>query len=458
MRQLTDEESLVGREIAGYRVTGLIGQGGMGVVYLAEHVRLERRVALKLLPRQRSQDAGYRSRFLRESRLAAALDHPNVVPVHDADEADGQLYIAMRYVDGRDLRSLLADGSLEPQRAVAVASQIAAALDAAHARGLVHRDVKPANILVGDADHAYLTDFGIAVEVDAPAAGLGSTAGTLAYLAPEQIDGQPVDGRADQYALACVLFECLAGHPPFAGQSSRLALLWAHMEEPPPALSGAAPGVPAALDAVLERGLAKQPAARYASCEALIAGAREALASAATGTAAGRARRACAAPGRSRGRGRGAARGVAGGASRRRCADAGVGTARRRQDATGDRARARAARPGARALCERRRGRAGAAACARRRGRHAGARDRRGPRRRLRRRRRSARGGGARPAGPRRRHVPGGGCSRGRGARRARPAPPPRSARRRRDPRDRRAPRRRTRARAAVRVGAGGER
>ena len=283
MRQLTDEESLVGREIAGYRVTGLIGQGGMGVVYLAEHVRLERRVALKLLPRQRSQDAGYRSRFLRESRLAAALDHPNVVPVHDADEADGQLYIAMRYVDGRDLRSLLADGSLEPQRAVAVASQIAAALDAAHARGLVHRDVKPANILVGDADHAYLTDFGIAVEVDAPAAGLGSTAGTLAYLAPEQIDGQPVDGRADQYALACVLFECLAGHPPFAGQSSRLALLWAHMEEPPPALSGAAPGVPAALDAVLERGLAKQPAARYASCEALIAGAREALASAATG-------------------------------------------------------------------------------------------------------------------------------------------------------------------------------
>ena len=279
------DEELLGREIAGYRIDGVIGRGGMGVVYLADHLRLGRRVALKLLPHELSQDVGYRARFLHESRLAAALDHPNVVPVHDAGEAGGLLYIAMRFVDGTDLRTLLADGPLEPRRALALAAQIATALDTAHARGLVHRDVKPGNILVDDADHAYLTDFGIAVELDssaAPGGGPGSTAGTLAYLAPEQIDGGPLDGRADQYALACLVYECLAGRPPFAGRTSGMALLWAHLEEPPPAVTDAAPGLPVALDAALARGLAKQPGDRFPSCTALIAAVRDALASAAT--------------------------------------------------------------------------------------------------------------------------------------------------------------------------------
>jgi WD40 repeat protein len=277
------DEALLGREIAGYRITGVIGRGGMGVVYLADHLRLGRKVALKLLPAELSQDAGYRARFLRESRLAAALEHPNVVPVHDAGEADGLLYIAMRFVDGRDLRSLLADGPLEPRRALMLAGQIAGALDAAHARGLVHRDVKPGNIVVDDADNAYLTDFGIAVELDSSAVsggGPGSTAGTLAYVAPEQIEGGPVGGRADQYALACLAYECLTGRPPFAGRGSGMALLWAHLEEPPPAVTDAAPGLPAALNAVLSRGLAKQPEDRFPSCTALIAAVRHALDSA----------------------------------------------------------------------------------------------------------------------------------------------------------------------------------
>ena len=276
------DESLLGREIAGYRIAGVIGQGGMGAVYLADDLRLERKIALKLLPQELSRDPGYRERFLRESRLAAALDHPNVVPVHDAGEADGLLYIAMRFVAGeRSALAARARGPLEPQRALALAAQVAGALDAAHARGLVHRDVKPGNVLVDDAGHAYLTDFGIAVELDGSAAGAGpgTTAGTLAYIAPEQIDGGPVDGRADQYALACVVYECLCGEPPFADRGSGLSLLWAHMEEPPPALTDAAPGLPAGLDAVLARGLAKRPEARFPSCEALVAAARDALAS-----------------------------------------------------------------------------------------------------------------------------------------------------------------------------------
>jgi WD40 repeat protein/predicted ATPase len=249
----------------------------MGVVYLADHLRLGRKVALKLLPTELSQDADYRARFLRESRLAAALDHPNVVPVHDAGEADGVLYIAMRFVKGKDLRSLLSDGPLEPQRALALAEQIAGALDAAHARGLVHRDVKPANILVDEADRGYLTDFGIAVELDSSAAPSGGTAGTFAYLAPEQIEGGPLDGRADQYALACLVYECLTGRPPFADRGSGMSLLWAHLEEPPPRVTEAAPGLPAALDAVLARGMAKQPGARFPSCTALIVAVHDAL-------------------------------------------------------------------------------------------------------------------------------------------------------------------------------------
>jgi len=281
------DESLLDREIAGYRIVAVVGEGGMGAVYLADHVRLQRQVALKVLPRKLALDADYRDRFLRESRLAAGLTHPNVVPVHDAGEAEGLLYIAMRFVDGRDLRSLLAEAApLDPRRALALTAQVAGALDAAHERGLVHRDVKPGNVLVADGDHAYLADFGIAVEFDGSAPGgivPGEALGTLAYVAPEQIEGGPVDGCADQYALACMLYECLTGRPPFGAERSGLTLLWAHLEEPPPAVTAAVPELPAGLDVVLARGLAKQSGARFSSCGALVDAARAAIEGSAPG-------------------------------------------------------------------------------------------------------------------------------------------------------------------------------
>jgi serine/threonine protein kinase len=192
----------IGSELIGYRVEELLGRGGMGVVYRAYDVALERSVALKLLAPSLAEDRGFRERFLVESRLAAALEHPNVVPIHDAGEADGQLYLAMRYVEGADLKRLLKEeGTLEPTRAIAICAQVAEALDAAHARGLVHRDVKPSNVLVAEAtsgEHAYLTDFGLAKDL----AGGGLTAsdqlfGTVDYVAPERIEGHDVDSRAD---------------------------------------------------------------------------------------------------------------------------------------------------------------------------------------------------------------------------------------------------------------------
>jgi serine/threonine-protein kinase len=272
------EDGRIGTEIAGYRVLEQIGHGGTSVVYLAEHVRLGRKAALKLLS-PGFGDADFSDRFVRESQLAAGIDHPAIVPVYDAGEAGGVLYIAMAHVEGSDLRALLAEeGPLAPRRALRILGQVASALDAAHARGLVHRDVKPANILVGADDRAFLSDFGAVKEL----AGAGMTRtgaflGTIEYAAPEQIEGKALDARTDVYALACVLYECLAGEPPFH-RESEVAVLNAHLHAAPPELRKSQPELPEALDRVIAKAVSKSPLDRYASCGELVAAAREALA------------------------------------------------------------------------------------------------------------------------------------------------------------------------------------
>jgi YVTN family beta-propeller protein len=277
----------LGTRLAGYQIQGLLGRGGMGVVYMAEQTGPHRQVALKLLLAQPTVSEGFRTRFLRESELAAAIDHPNVLPVYDAGETDGVLWIAMRYVDGIDLAALLArDGPLASEEALAIGGQVAGALDAAHTRGLVHRDVKPGNILLamdeGAVTHTWLADFGLTKRIGG-ARGLtvsGQVLGTIDYVAPEQVEGGQVDGRADQYSLGCVLFECLTGEVPFR-RDSELAVLWAHVHDPPPRIGDHRPDLPAALDEVLGRALAKAPGDRYPSCGALVAAAQAALAGAA---------------------------------------------------------------------------------------------------------------------------------------------------------------------------------
>jgi len=237
-------------------------------------VRLGRKAALKLFE---AGEPGYRERFLRESRLAASLDHPNIVPVYDAGEESGVLYIAMAHVDGADLKTLLAkEGRLGLRRALRIVGQIAQALDAAHARGLVHRDVKPANILVGTDDRALLSDFGVVKELRSPGmTRTGAFVGTIDYCAPEQIEGRDVDDRADQYGLACVLYECLVGIAPFH-RSSDVAVLNAHLHAAPPKLSKAAPDLPSDLEPVLAKALSKSPLDRYGSCGEFVAAARAA--------------------------------------------------------------------------------------------------------------------------------------------------------------------------------------
>ncbi len=255
-----------GTSFGGYRIESMIGRGGMGVVYRAFDVSLERPVALKLIAPELADDERFRARFLREPKLAAALDHPNVIPIYEAGEREGQLYLAMRYVEGHDLRAAL---PLAPARALDVLRQIAEALDAAHRRDLVHRDVKPANILIDGDGHAYLTDFGVSKRASGDTTEAG-VVGTLDYLAPEQIRGEPVDGSSDEYALACVLYECLAGAPPFRC-ATEAETLWAHLHDEPPPLRPA-------LDPVLRRALAKEKEDRYATCAELVAAARAALA------------------------------------------------------------------------------------------------------------------------------------------------------------------------------------
>ena len=269
----------IGAEFLGYRIESLAGRGGMGVVYRAYDLRLKRAVAIKLIAPELSELAEFRERFLTETELAASLEHPNVIPIHDAGEVDGQLYIAMRYVEGGELKTVLQkEGWLNPERAVAICGQIAAALDAAHARGLVHRDVKPSNVLLDQNDHVYLADFGLS----RPLAGAdrsevaGPSVGTPAYAAPEVIEGRDSDGRADVYSLGCVLYECLTGEPPYSGGSD-LAVLWGHLQEPAPKPSEHDPGLPPALDAVIGDALAKGADERPGTCGELIDAAREAL-------------------------------------------------------------------------------------------------------------------------------------------------------------------------------------
>ena len=271
-----------GSRLAGYRCEEEIGRGGMAVVYRAYDDHLDRPTALKVLAPDFARDETFRARFIQESRIAAATEHPHIIPVFSAGEANGVLYIAMRYVPGGDLRALIDRvGPLPVARACALIAQAASALDAAHARGLVHRDVKPTNMLLELSetslpDHLYLSDFGLAKPSSA-ATGLTETGqffGTVDYVAPEQINSLPLDGRTDQYALACASFEMLSGSPPFR-RDNGMAVISAQMSEPPPSLSARRPGLPAAADQVIARALAKSPADRYARCldfaEALLA-------------------------------------------------------------------------------------------------------------------------------------------------------------------------------------------
>jgi uncharacterized RDD family membrane protein YckC len=270
-----------GRVVAGYRIEGVAGRGGMGVVYRATQLALDRTVALKLIAPEIAGDEGFRERFKRESRIAASIEHPNVIPVHEAGEADGLLFISMRFVDGTDLRELIRGaGALAPARVAAIVGQVAQALDAAHERGLVHRDVKPGNVLIADrggSEHVYLTDFGLTKRSasDSALTGTGQWVGTLDYVAPEQIEGRRVDGRTDVYALGCVLFEALTGGVPFE-RDTEVSKLWAHISEPPPSPSARRPGVAPAFDAVVARAMAKDPDGRFASAGDLAAAARAA--------------------------------------------------------------------------------------------------------------------------------------------------------------------------------------
>jgi serine/threonine protein kinase len=281
----------IGTEVAGFRIESVLGRGGMSVVYVAEQVRLGRKVALKVLTTELAWDEQFRERFVRESHIAATIDHPNIIPIYDAGEADGLLYIAMRFVRGPDLKEILKRGQLGVGRTIFLMEQLASALDAAHTHSLVHRDVKPGNILIEEStDHAYLTDFGVAKQTTAR--GLTSTGhflGTVEYAAPEQIEGGTVDARTDVYALGCVLYECLTGAPPFS-HGTEHAVLHAHLVDPPPSVTRVRPDLPQGFDGVIATAMAKIAHDRFNSCGELAHAARNA--------ASGTARRVDAAPGR----------------------------------------------------------------------------------------------------------------------------------------------------------------
>jgi glutamine cyclotransferase len=264
-------ELATGTVFAGHRIEGVAGKGGMGIVYRATHLALDHLVALKVISPELASDERFRRRFADESRIAVSIRHPNVVPIHNAGEEDGRLFVTMDLIEGTDVRHVLhREGPIDPRRAARIISEVASALDAAHSRGLVHRDIKPGNILLegsGEQERVFLTDFGLARQVDANTGvtATGAFVGTLDYVAPEQIRGERVDARADIYALGCVLFELLTGNPPFAARDDKVAKMYAHLEEDPPSLRVLRPDLPGGLDLALARALAKQPADRFPS-------------------------------------------------------------------------------------------------------------------------------------------------------------------------------------------------
>ncbi len=279
-------EDLSGRRIAHYRIDGVLGRGGMSVTYRATDVRLGRKVALKVIGEHLAPDAEFRERFVDEARNTSAIDHANIVPLYDFDEVDGLLYIAMRLVDGQDLSGHVKEGPLTPARTLTLLAQVAEALDMLHGKGLVHLDVKPANVLVttkeGTREHVYVADFGLTRRgATGHRTRTGDFLGSPTYAAPEHLRGEPVDGRTDQYALACMLFACLSGRPPFQGGVQEV--IQGHLGSIVPPLSQLV-ALPPAIDDVIRKGTSKEPAQRYPSCAELINAARVALAGVAQGS------------------------------------------------------------------------------------------------------------------------------------------------------------------------------
>src|SRR3954447_21258305 len=273
-------EDLTGRRLGHYRIDGVLGKGGMSVMYKATDIRLGRKVALKVIAEHLTEDPEFRERFVDEARNTSAIDHANIVPLYDFDEVDGLLYIAMRLVDGSDLASHIKDGPLSPARTLTLLGQVAEALDMLHGKGLVHLDVKPANVLVTTKEavreHVYLADFGLTRRgATGHRTRTGDFLGSPTYAAPEHLRGEPVDGRTDAYALACMLYACLRGRPPFQGGVQDV--IQGHLAQEIPPLTSLVV-LPPPIDDVLRKGTAKDPNQRYANCQELIAAARTALA------------------------------------------------------------------------------------------------------------------------------------------------------------------------------------
>jgi serine/threonine protein kinase len=280
-------EDLSGRRIAHYRIDGVLGRGGMSVTYKATDVRLGRKVALKVIGEHLAPDAEFRERFVDEARNTSAIDHANIVPLYDFDEVEGLLYIAMRLVDGQDLSGHIKEGPLTPARTLTLLAQVAEALDMLHGKGLVHLDVKPANVLVttkeGTREHVYVADFGLTRRgATGHRTRTGDFLGSPTYAAPEHLRGEPVDGRTDQYALACMLFACLSGRPPFQGGVQEV--IQGHLGQTVPALSQLV-ALPPAIDDVIRKGTSKDPSQRFPNCAELINAARVALAGVAQSSA-----------------------------------------------------------------------------------------------------------------------------------------------------------------------------
>jgi len=275
----TTADPHLGKVLAGYRIEERIGRGGMGLVYRAEHLNLRRRAAIKIIAPELAETSGFHERFNREARIAAALQHPNIVTVYDAGDEDGLLYLAMQYIEGSDLSSVLrSQGRLRPYRALDVCRQVAAALDAAHAQGLIHRDVKPANVLI-EGRTAFLTDFGLTKRIEGTQTNLtkaGDVVGTIHYVAPEQIEGGRVDARTDIYSLGCLVYHCLTGELPFA-RDTDVAVIYAHLSEEPPRISSVRPELPGGLDAVIAKALEKAPERRFQTCADLMSAARSVI-------------------------------------------------------------------------------------------------------------------------------------------------------------------------------------